>query len=65
MQSQQKTRFLLHLSKVTGPIRQEGIQQLLDTIPDIPWDWIEEMDSQLRAEGATELMLENAKEHKN
>lgn len=44
--------------KVTGPIRQEGIQELLSSIPDIQWYWIEQTDSQLRVEGATEAMLE-------
>ena len=51
-------RWITHLGKVTVPIRQEGIQWLLDTIPNISWEWIEETDSQLGAEGSTELMLE-------
>lgn len=50
--------WITHLSKVTGPIRQEGIQELLSSIPDIPWEWIEQTDSQLRDKGATEAMLE-------
>lgn len=59
---------LILVRLVTGPIRQEGIQQLLDTISNIPWDRIEETDSQARAEGATEHMLEErqrAQELKN
>lgn len=31
-------RWITHLSKVTGLIRQEGIQELLSSVPDIPWD---------------------------
>ena len=27
--------------KVTGPICRKGIQELLSSILDIPWDWIE------------------------
>lgn len=33
-------------------MRQEG------SIPDIPWDWIEQRDSRLRDEGMTKAMLE-------
>ena len=51
-------RWIIHFSKVTGPIRQKEIQELLNSIPDIPWEWIEQTDSQLRDEGATEAMLE-------
>lgn len=59
-------RWIIHLSKVTGPIRREGIQELLNSIPDIPWEWIEQTDSQLRDEGATEAMLEERrKEQEN
>ncbi len=65
-------RWMTHLSKnskITGPIRQEGLQQLLGAIPDIPWDWIEETDSQLRAGGPTESLclksIEGAQELEN
>ncbi len=32
-----------------------------DIISNIPWDWIEETDSQLRSEGAIEQMLEECR----
>jgi len=31
---------------------------LFRAIPEVPWTWIEETDSQLRAQGATEWMIE-------
>lgn len=44
--------------RVTGSIREEGIQELLSSILDIQWYWIERTDSELRVEGATEAVLE-------
>lgn len=46
------------LGTITGPIREQGVEELLGTIPELPWSWIEETDSQLRAQGASEGMVE-------
>ncbi len=43
---------------ITGPIRKAGVGELLGRIPDIPWEWVKETDSQLRAGGLCEEMKE-------
>ena len=50
--------------RVTGPIREEGIQELLSSIPDIQWYWIEKTDSELRVEVRQRLCLKNDGEKK-
>jgi len=46
------------LGKIMGPIRRQGVDELLGAIPEISWSWIQEMDSQLRAQGALENMID-------
>lgn len=58
MINRQKIGFLQDTFLNNGLICQKGIQKLLSSIPDIPQDWIDQTDSQLRDEGATEAMLE-------
>ena len=40
-----------------GSIRKQGLEEALGELPDIPWKWIEQTESQLRADGATESQL--------
>lgn len=42
---------------MTGPIQKQGLEEALGELPDIPWEWVEATDSQLRAEGAPEFLL--------
>ncbi len=50
------------MGKVTGPIQKAEVEELLGAIPDIPWQWVEATDSQLRADGATESQLKERRE---
>ena len=52
-------RWITQLGKVTGPIRKAGLQEALGELLDIPWQWVEETESQLRAEGASDSLLED------
>jgi len=46
------------LEKITGPLRRQGVDELLGAIPEVPWSWIQETDSQLKAQGASKDILE-------
>lgn len=41
-----------------GSIRKQGLKELLGTIPELLWTWVEETDSQLRAQGASEALID-------
>ena len=53
--------WIKHLGSLTGPIQQQGVQQLLGQILEVPYKWIAETDSQLEAMGAPGWMLEERK----
>jgi len=46
------------LGKITGPLRRQGVDELLGAIPEVPWSWIQETDSQLKAQRASKDILE-------
>jgi len=46
------------LEKITGPLRRQGVDELLGAIPEVPWSWIQKTDSQLKAQGASKDILE-------
>lgn len=46
------------MGKARGLIRKAGMQELLGQLPGILWAWVEATDSQLRANGASESVLE-------
>jgi len=37
------------------------VNELLEAIPKVPWSWIQETDSQLKAQGASKDILEERK----
>ncbi len=37
------------------------MNELLEAIPKVPWSWIQETDSQLKAQGASKDILEERK----
>lgn len=45
------------LSKVTGPVRREGIASLLGKLPELPVSWVEDTDSQLARQGMSTLSI--------
>jgi len=46
------------LGKITGPLQRQEVDELLGAIPEVPWSWIQETDSQLKAQGASKNILE-------